>query len=100
MIHELDRVILNKDLPEHGLERGDIGTVVLIHRNHAGYEVEFNALDGEPVAIVSLYPSELRPIGRREIAHARAVNVRVLRRDLARVKGAQYGKHSQSECIS
>jgi hypothetical protein len=74
MIHELDRVILTKDLPEHGLERGDIGTVVLVHRSHAGYEVEFNALDGEPVASVSLSSSELRPIGRGEIAHARPVN--------------------------
>jgi hypothetical protein len=33
------------------------------------------ALDGEPVAMVSLNPSELRPIGRREIAHARPVTV-------------------------
>jgi len=74
MIQEHDRVILNKDLPEYGLERGDIGTVVLVHRNNQGYEVEFNALDGEPVAIVSLYPSEVRPIGQREIAHARAVS--------------------------
>jgi Domain of unknown function (DUF4926) len=73
MIRELDRVVLNDDLPEHGLERGDIGTVVLIHRDNRGYEVEFNALDGEPVAVVSLYPNQLRPIGRREIAHARAV---------------------------
>lgn len=24
IIHQLDRVILGKDLPEHGLERGDI----------------------------------------------------------------------------
>jgi hypothetical protein len=52
MIHELDRVILDKDLPEHELERGDIGTVVLIHRDHKGYEVEFVTLDGETVASV------------------------------------------------
>ncbi len=73
MIRELERVVLNIDLPEHHLERGDIGTVVLVHRNHAGYEVEFNALDGEPVAVVSLHASDIRPIGRHEIAHARAV---------------------------
>jgi hypothetical protein len=30
-------------------------------------------LDGETVAVVSLLPSQVRPIGRREIAHARAV---------------------------
>jgi uncharacterized protein DUF4926 len=73
MINELDRIVLNTDLPEHGLERGDIGTVVLVHRDNKGYEVEFVALDGETVAVVSLYPSQVRPIGHREIAHARAV---------------------------
>lgn len=73
MIHELERVVLNADLPEHKLERGDIGTVVLVHRDNKGYEVEFNTLDGESVAVVSLYPNQLRPIARHEIAHASAV---------------------------
>ncbi len=72
MIHELDRVILTADLPEHGLKNGDIGTVVLAHDGQ-GYEVEFITLDGETLAVVSLYPNQLRPIGRREIAHARMV---------------------------
>ncbi len=73
MIHELDRIVLAADLPEYGLERGDIGTVVLVHQDHKGYEVEFVTLDGETVAVVSLYPSQLRPIAHREIAHARSV---------------------------
>jgi hypothetical protein len=73
MIHELDRIVLTTDLPEHRLERGDIGTVVLVHRDNKGYEVEFVTLDGETVAVVSLYPSQVRPIAHREIAHARHV---------------------------
>jgi len=73
MIKELDTVVLNTDLPENGLERGDIGTVVLIHENRKGYEVEFMTLDGETMGVVSLFPSQVRPIGRREIAHARPV---------------------------
>lgn len=73
MIHELDRIVLTTDLPEYGLERGDIGTVVLVHRDYKGYEVEFVTLDGETVAVVSLYPSQVRPIAHREIAHARPV---------------------------
>jgi hypothetical protein len=32
MIDELEDVILTCDLPEHGLARGDIGTVVLVHK--------------------------------------------------------------------
>jgi hypothetical protein len=72
MIRELDRVILTTDVPELGLKAGDVGTVVLDHEGQ-GYEVEFMALDGETLAVVSLYPNQLRPIARREIAHARAV---------------------------
>lgn len=72
MLRELDSVVLNVDLPEHGLSRGDIGTTVLEHGN-CGYEVEFVALDGETLAIVSLTPQQIRSVGHREIAHARAV---------------------------
>lgn len=46
MIHELDSVVLTVDLPEHRLQRGDVGTVVLLHEDR-DYEVEFVALDGE-----------------------------------------------------
>ena len=54
MIQELEDVILECDLPTHGLKRGDIGTVVLIHRGGEGYEVEFTTLDGETVAVDAL----------------------------------------------
>ncbi len=73
MIRELDSVVLTEDLPDYGLKRGDIGTVVLTHRGGEGYEVEFMTLDGETVAVVSLLSSQVRPIGDREIAHARHV---------------------------
>lgn len=69
---ELDTVVLTVDLPEHGLSRGDVGTVVLVHEGR-GYEVEFLALDGETLAVVSLLPEQIRPIAHREIANARAV---------------------------
>jgi len=71
MIRELDNVILNVDLPEYSLECGDMGTVVLVHRDHAGYEVEFVTLDGETIAVVSLAAAQVRPVGQYEIAHAR-----------------------------
>ncbi|MCW5314190.1 DUF4926 domain-containing protein [Nostoc sp. KVJ3] len=74
MIQELDRVILTNDLPEYSLEQGDIGTVVLVHQGGKGYEVEFVTLDGETVAIVSLYSIQVLPIGRREIARSRLMN--------------------------
>lgn len=72
MIKELDTIVLTQDLPEHGLKRGDLGTVVLLHEPE-GYEVEFLTLDGQTVAVASLAPGQVRPIGRREIAQARAI---------------------------
>jgi hypothetical protein len=71
MIQELEDIILECDLPKHGLRRGDIGTVVPIHRDGGGYEVEFTTLSGETVAVVTLLASQLRPAKKREIAHAR-----------------------------
>lgn len=73
-IKELDQVILSRDLPEHGLCIGDIGTVVLVHRDGEGYEVEFIALDGETIAVTTLMAHEVRPIGSKEVAHARSLN--------------------------
>ncbi|MCT7951606.1 DUF4926 domain-containing protein [Ancylothrix sp. C2] len=73
MIIELDRVVLTADLPEYDLKPGDIGTVVLVHQEGLGYEVEFMTLTGETIAIVSLFSSQVRAIGDREIAQARVM---------------------------
>jgi len=71
MILEHDCVVLTADLPGEGLQAGDIGTVVHVHRGGEGYEVEFMTLDGETVAIATLLPAQVRPIRRRELAHVR-----------------------------
>lgn len=73
MIAELDDVVLECDLPEHGLARGDIGTVVLVHEQGAGYEVEFTELDGETVAVLTLPAQKVRAVAHGEIAHARGL---------------------------
>ncbi|MBI1864486.1 MAG: DUF4926 domain-containing protein [Nitrospirae bacterium] len=73
MIQELERVVLTEDLPGQSLRKGDIGTVVLVHRGGEGFEVEFVTLDGETVAVVTLLASQLRLIGRRESAHVRPI---------------------------
>jgi hypothetical protein len=71
MIQELDEVVLTCELPEQGLAKGDIGVVVLVHNQGEGFEVEFMTLDGETVAIETLRRSQVRPVGKHEIAHAR-----------------------------
>ncbi len=74
MIQDLDTVVLDVDLPESGLKRGDIGVVVLTHRDSEGYEVEFLALDGETIAVVTLFSAQIRPVGHREVPHARMIS--------------------------
>jgi hypothetical protein len=72
MLHEGDTAVLVCDLSDAGLKRGDVGTVVLVHKSK-GYEVEFMTLDGETLMVASLSRDQVRAIRRREIAHARAV---------------------------
>jgi len=50
---------------------GVLGTVVLVHQNGKGFEVEFTTLDGETVAVVTLAASQVRVARSGEIAHAR-----------------------------
>jgi hypothetical protein len=64
MINEHDCVILTEDVPDVGLEAGDIGTVVHVHAGGAGYEVEF----------MTLGPAQLRPIQPRDVAHVRELS--------------------------
>ena len=71
MINEHDCVVLTDDIPAAGLEAGDMGTVVHVHKGGAGYEVEFMTLAGETVAVVTLRPAQLRSIEPRDIAHVR-----------------------------
>jgi hypothetical protein len=51
MIKELDSVVLTTDLPEHGLAKDDIGTVVLVHEGGKGCTVEFMTLAGHTIAV-------------------------------------------------
>ena len=73
MIKELDPVVLTESLPEHGLQAGDVGWIVMVHVEGAGYEVEFVTLAGETVAVATVPARSVRPVARKEIAHARMV---------------------------
>ena len=72
---EHDCVILTGDLPDAGLKSGDIGTVVHVHPEGKGYEVEFMTLAGETVAVATLLPYQLRAISRGDLAHVREVSI-------------------------
>jgi hypothetical protein len=49
----LDTVVLDRDLPEHGLCRGDLGAVVEVYAPD-GVEVEFVRASGQTQAVVTL----------------------------------------------
>ncbi|MDQ4078469.1 MAG: DUF4926 domain-containing protein [Chloroflexota bacterium] len=70
-INELDTIVLERDLPEFGLQRGDVGTIVHYYRDGAALEVEFVAGDGTTLAVLTLELDDVRPMRRREILHAR-----------------------------
>ena len=48
-----------------------MGTVVHAYKDGQAYEVEFVTLDGKTAAVVTLEAAQVRPVGDREIAHAR-----------------------------
>jgi hypothetical protein len=70
-IKEHDCVVLTANLPEEGLEAGDVGTVVHIHKSGVAYEVEFVTLTGRTIAVTTVEASNLRPIGERDVNHVR-----------------------------
>lgn len=71
MIEELDSVALTRDLPEHGLECGDVGRVVHRYDDGEAFEVEFLAGDGSTLAVLTLEADEVRPLERSDVFHAR-----------------------------
>lgn len=71
MIREHERVVLTTAIPAEGLEAGDVGTVVHVYGDGRAYEVEFTTLDGTTAVVVTLEASQVRPVGKREITHAR-----------------------------
>ena len=71
MIREHDCIVLTRDFPEEGLRAGDVGTVVHVHGTGAGYEVEFTTLTGRTVAVATVLPPQMRPVGPRDLTHVR-----------------------------
>ena len=69
----LDTIVLKKNLPEHGLKKGDIGAVVEVYPPD-GLEVEFVAGSGKTQALVTLKTKDVRAVGETEILSVRALD--------------------------
>jgi hypothetical protein len=57
----LDVVVLDKELPELGLRRGDLGTIVHVYEPD-GLEVEFVTASGKTEALLTLSFRDVRPV--------------------------------------
>ena len=70
MFDELDTVELTHDITDHGLEEGDRGAIVNVYSKGEAYEVEFVAPTGRTIALLTLEPSDIRPIHKGESINA------------------------------
>ena len=72
---EFDIVVLTIDIPKSNLKTGDIGTIVMCHKNGEAYEVEFVKFNGETISVECLYNSDIRHVSNDEIPHVRLIKV-------------------------
>ena len=66
----LDTIVLDRDLPEHGLRKGDLGAIVEIHEPGA-FEVEFVTASGRTAALLTLNARDIRPVGDDDLVSVR-----------------------------
>jgi len=67
---ELEVVVLTRDVPEHGLKAGDVGTLVYVGSpDHL--EVEFMTATGRTKAVVTLTEEAIRPARDEEMIAVR-----------------------------
>jgi len=53
-MQELDLVVLTHALATHGLEQGDVGTIVHVYQHGQAYKIEFATAEGAMVAVLTL----------------------------------------------
>jgi len=79
-ISELDVVVVTRDVPDEGLQAGDVGVVLLMHHGHddvpPGYTIEVTTLLGETVAVVDVPADLVRPVSDRDVRHTRSSPLR------------------------
>jgi len=70
---ELETVVLNRDLPDRGLRKGDLGAVVQVYEPD-GLEVEFVSASGRTEALVTLKETDVRPVGDGDLIAVRQLD--------------------------
>ena len=65
-----DTVVLERDLIEFGLRKGDLGTIVQVYEPD-GLEVEFVTASGHTEALVTLKVHDVRPVADDDLTSVR-----------------------------
>ena len=68
----LDTVVLDRDMPEFGLKKGDLGAVVEVYEPD-GLEVEFVTASGRTEALVTLNQKDVRHVGDSDLIAVRSL---------------------------
>jgi hypothetical protein len=67
MIKAFERVALTVDQPEDQLQAGDVGVVVDIYKDPAGFALEIFSADGTTLAVVSVEAAHVRPVSSKDV---------------------------------
>jgi hypothetical protein len=70
---QLDTVVLDRDVPESGLRKGDLGAVVQTFEPD-GLEVEFVTASGRTQALVTLHVADVRAVMDEDLISVRPLN--------------------------
>jgi hypothetical protein len=69
---ELETVVPERDIPEHGLRKGDLGSVVELYEPD-GLDVEFVRASGKTQALATLHTNDVRGVRDEDLVSVRSV---------------------------
>jgi Domain of unknown function (DUF4926) len=70
--HELETVVLERDIPECGLRKADLGAIVELYEPD-GLDVEFVRASGKTQALVTLRTNDVRGVRDEDLVSVRTV---------------------------
>jgi hypothetical protein len=72
-LHELETVVLARDVPEANLRAGDLGAIVHVH-DESMIEVEFVTASGRTQAVRTLSTRDVRPVRDEDLLAVRSAH--------------------------
>lgn len=66
MINELETVELIRDIPKHGLKKGDLGEILRGNEDKNTFEIGFTNVEGMTVTLITVNRADVRKTGGKE----------------------------------